>query len=302
MNLELPELHATLAQTVGRFATSEVAPHALAMEEAGAITPTIETALADLDLWSLTLPEDRGGAGLDALAYVLVVEALAAASPSVAHRYALHAGPACASLASSDLPLDTVAAGAVATWSAGGLAPAASSFLVRPSDEGAVIVRGAEATPVGTMALRAAGLSEHAGGEEVARVSVSGRRWADLGIAAASVGAAQGALDAALAYALERQQFGRPIAKFQAIQWKIADAATHVDAARIMVQHAACEGSAQAAARARAFVGSVGVQVASDALQIHGGYGYTREYPVERFLRALRHWGASVDEARLRAI
>lgn len=115
-----------------------------------------------------------------------------------------------------------------------------------------------------------------------------------IGIAALSVGLAQGAFEAARRYALDREQFGQPVASFQAIQWKLADMATRIDAARLLVQRAAWlrdqgQPTRDAAARAKLFAASRAVAACSEALQIHGGYGYTREFPVERFLRDARY-------------
>lgn len=111
-----------------------------------------------------------------------------------------------------------------------------------------------------------------------------------FGIASLSVGLAQGAFDASLKYALERRQFGHPIAGFQAIQWKLADMATHISAARLLTRQAATlrgdgENVTLAGAEAKLFASEVAVSVAGEAVQIHGGYGYMKEYPVEKFYR-----------------
>jgi alkylation response protein AidB-like acyl-CoA dehydrogenase len=111
-----------------------------------------------------------------------------------------------------------------------------------------------------------------------------------IGIAAFSVGIAQGALDASLAYAKDRRQFGRAIAEFQAVQWKLADMAVKVAAARLLTFRAATlrdSGKAHTveSAMAKLYASEAAVEVALDAVQIHGGYGYTKEFPVERFLR-----------------
>lgn len=110
------------------------------------------------------------------------------------------------------------------------------------------------------------------------------------GIAAQAVGIAQGALDAALAYAKERKQFGRPIADLQAIQFKLADMATQIEAARLLTYQAAwLEGQqlpyGKASAMAKLFASDTAMKVTTEAVQIFGGYGYTREYPVERMMR-----------------
>ncbi|MBE3119547.1 MAG: acyl-CoA dehydrogenase [Candidatus Atribacteria bacterium] len=114
-----------------------------------------------------------------------------------------------------------------------------------------------------------------------------------LAISAMAVGLAQGAFDRAVAYAKERVQFDRPIAQFQAIQWMIADMATDIEAARLMVNRAAWlkgQGAhfSKEAAMAKLFATEVSERVCYKAIQIHGGYGYVREYAVERMYRDQR--------------
>lgn len=111
-----------------------------------------------------------------------------------------------------------------------------------------------------------------------------------IGIAAQALGIAQGCLDASLAYAKERKAFDRPIAELQAIQFKLADMATAVEAARMLVLNACHlkqtgQPFGQAAAMAKLFASKTAVQAALEAIQIHGGYGYVQEYLVERYLR-----------------
>ena len=111
-----------------------------------------------------------------------------------------------------------------------------------------------------------------------------------IGVAAMGVGLAQGALDQALAYAKERRAFGKPIAKFQAIQGKLADMSTEIAAARLLTHKAAREKDAGrnftlTAAQAKLKTGRLAVRCAEEAVQIHGGYGFIEEYPVCRFYR-----------------
>jgi len=111
-----------------------------------------------------------------------------------------------------------------------------------------------------------------------------------IGVAAMGVGLAQGALDQALAYAKERRAFGRPISKFQAIQAKLADMATEIEAARLLTYKAAWlkdqgRNFTLTAAQAKLKTGRLAVRAAEEAVQIHGGYGYIEEYPVCRFYR-----------------
>ena len=111
-----------------------------------------------------------------------------------------------------------------------------------------------------------------------------------IGVAAMGLGLAQGALDEALAYAKERRAFGQSISKFQAIQAKLADMSTEIEAARLLTYKAALrEGRRQelplTAAQAKLKTGRLAVRAAEEAVQIHGGYGYIEEYPVCRFYR-----------------
>jgi alkylation response protein AidB-like acyl-CoA dehydrogenase len=115
-----------------------------------------------------------------------------------------------------------------------------------------------------------------------------------IGIAALSVGLAQGAFEAARAYAKERRQFGQPIASFQAIQWKLADMATRIEAARLMTYRAAWlkdRGQARTtreASMAKLFASEIAVRAAEDCVQIHGGYGFTKDYPAEKYFRDVK--------------
>jgi short-chain 2-methylacyl-CoA dehydrogenase len=111
-----------------------------------------------------------------------------------------------------------------------------------------------------------------------------------IGVAAMGVGLAQGALDEALAYAKERRAFGKPISKFQAIQAKLADMATEIEAARLLTYKAAYlkdqgRNFSLTAAQAKLKTGRLAVRATEEAVQIHGGYGYIEEYPVCRFYR-----------------
>lgn len=109
-------------------------------------------------------------------------------------------------------------------------------------------------------------------------------------IGALALGLGVGAMEAARDYALEREQFGRPIAKFQAIQWKLADMATELDAARLLIHRAAylCEQGrpfTKEASMCKLFASEAAMRATDEAIQIHGGYGYTAEFPVERLYR-----------------
>ncbi len=126
------------------------------------------------------------------------------------------------------------------------------------------------------------------------KIAMKGLDGGRINIATCSVGAAQGALNAAQQYMQDRKQFGKPIASFQALQFKLADMATELVAARQMVRLAASKLDAGArdastyCAMAKRFATDAGFTVVNEALQLHGGYGYIREYPLERLLRDAR--------------
>ena len=134
-------------------------------------------------------------------------------------------------------------------------------------------------------------LGEEGDGFKIAMRGIDGGR---INIATCSLGAAQAALDAARVYMGEREQFKSKLASFQALQFKLADMVTELVAARQMVRLAACKIDQKApdasvyCAMAKRFATDVGFNVCNDALQLHGGYGYIREYPLERYLRDVR--------------
>jgi butyryl-CoA dehydrogenase len=130
-------------------------------------------------------------------------------------------------------------------------------------------------------------LGKEGDGFKIALSTLDGGR---IGIAAQAVGIAQAALDESIAYSKQREQFGKPIAKFQAIQWMIADMATRIEAARFLVYNAAYtkdkgERFSKEAAMAKLFASETAMEAVIKAVQIHGGYGYTKEYTVERLFR-----------------
>ncbi len=130
-------------------------------------------------------------------------------------------------------------------------------------------------------------LGEEGKGFKVAMKTLDGGR---IGIASQALGIAQGALDATTDYVKERQQFNKPLNAFQGVQFQLADMATQVEAARLLVYNAAYRASAglsysQESAMAKLFASETAMRVTTQAVQLHGGYGYTREFPVERMMR-----------------
>jgi hypothetical protein len=114
-----------------------------------------------------------------------------------------------------------------------------------------------------------------------------------ISIAANALGIAQGAFDASLKYSKERQQFGKPISEFQAIQWKLSEMATQIEAARLLTYKAAYlknqgKDVILESSMAKYYAGEVAVMVTNEAIQIHGGYGFVKDYPVEKFYRDVK--------------
>jgi len=176
-----------------------------------------------------------------------------------------------------------------------------SAFIVDTKSPGFVVARveeklGQRASDTAQIALEncevaAADLLGSEG--EGYRIALSNLEGGRIGIAAQAVGMARAAFDAALAYARERQAFGKPIVEHQAVNFRLADMATKIEVARQMVWHAAAVRDAgmpclTEASMAKLFASEMAEQVASDAIQIHGGYGYVTDFPVERIYRDVR--------------
>jgi butyryl-CoA dehydrogenase len=111
-----------------------------------------------------------------------------------------------------------------------------------------------------------------------------------IGIASQAIGIARASLEASLRYSQERQSFGKPIANYQAIQWKLADMAVEIDAARLLTHRAATlkdagQSCTMQSAMAKVFAAETAMKAATEAIQVHGGYGYTKEFKVERYFR-----------------
>jgi butyryl-CoA dehydrogenase len=125
------------------------------------------------------------------------------------------------------------------------------------------------------------------------KIALSGLEGGHIGIASQSVGMARAAYEAALTYARDRETFGKPIFEHQSVQFRLSDMATQIEAARQLIHHAAALKDAgrpclKEAAMAKLFASEMAERVCSDAIQIHGGYGYVSDFPVERIYRDAR--------------
>jgi alkylation response protein AidB-like acyl-CoA dehydrogenase len=328
MDFELDEDVQLLCDNVREFCRQEVVPNAPGWDEDGAWPEGLHAKLGELGLFGLRLSEQHGGSELSMVATVAVLEELAAADASVATVVAVHNVLGLPALALGDstdaAELDRLAQGSAFVGWAGldatgrsgfALGSPGSPMVASASGDAAGVFRlpdAAPRTPVDPLGLRAAPIVEvevdPATLPATARLgdAAAASALVDMGriaLAAVLVGQGGAALRAGRDYALERQQFGKPIAKFQAIQWKVADSAVQLDAARLLTLRAAAMLDAgqdvrAAAAQAKLRAGAAGVAAGSHALQIHGGYGYTREFPVERALRNARVLDALLGGSR----
>lgn len=322
MRFQLSEDQEMIRASVRRFAESEIGPHAYDWDAAGAAPASVLAALAELGLMGMRVPTDAGGSGLDPVAALVAVETLASADGGLAWTVALHNLMAVPVLyASSHASAAALAAGeGVVSWfdaplrvevdgsqarltGVAGLVPFAGQarLLVGVSDgpNGPTVVaaapdaEGVRMTPIdGAMGLRSSALvTVRFEGSPAEILTCAGHdlhSWFSLCRAATAVGIATGALNAATRYALEREQFNKPIAQFQAIQWMLAEVATDIDAARLLTWaaiDAEARPTAAGAAKAALFALPAATRAGMRAVQVFGGNGYVREYPVERCLR-----------------
>lgn len=329
MQFKLSEDQAMIQTSVQRFAESQLGPHAGAWDGAERLPESLGSELSELGLMGLVLDPEIGGAGLDRVAALVAVEELARRESAAAVWVAVHNATAdllqkrgtsdqkaawLARLAAAETSLAWVE-GALTARTEGqslqlnGRAPfvwlgtRSAAGIVGIQEEagwtGYVISKDAPGLTVepveNRLGLRAIDVAEwHFDGVRVTeadRLTLEGPGgfWFAL-FGAVATGLGRGAFEEARAYALDRQQFGQPIAQFQAIQWKLADMATEMDAARLLIHRAAHAldrnlEDGTAAERAFRFSVQAAVKAGYHAVQIFGGNGFVREYPVERILR-----------------
>lgn len=357
MQIVLTEEQELLRETVRRFAREVVQPRAKEIDESGEFPVDFFRQAGELGLTGVVVPEEHGGAGMDAVSYCLVVEevsrACATSGVILSVNNSLVCDPllkfgndeqkrdfltplatgakiGCFALTEPDAGSDAASLRATArrdgddyvlngskVFITNGthadlavvfatvdpekkhrgitafVVPCDAPGLTRGAHEYKLGVNASGTTELAFEDVRVPAtsrLGEEGEGFKIAMATLDGGR---VGISAQAVGVAQGAFDAALAYAREREQFGRPIADFQAIQFYLADMQTEIDAARLLTWKAAWAKENQKrysleAAQAKLFSSEMAQRVTNKALQIHGGYGYTREYDVERFFRDAR--------------
>jgi alkylation response protein AidB-like acyl-CoA dehydrogenase len=307
------------------FAEKEIAPIAAELDaDSDRLASTVRS-LGDLGVLGALAPPDLGGLGLDARTVALLLEELARASGALGALVAGHLA-ATAALESATTaqrgrwlpalgrgerlaaflhePIATVADGRGRRLAgrAAAVAAAGIDLFVAPelAGHGLLLLERTQvraSAAVGTLGLR--GLSPRELDVDGVRVGeemlVAGegaahaRRTALLGVAATAVGVAQAAFEAALRYSQQRSTFGRPIAQHQAVQLKLADMATAITAARLLTYDAATTPRGVSAGLAKIVASETACAVTLESMRIHGGYGYTTEFPVERYYRDAAH-------------
>jgi len=348
----LTETHRDIQALAREFAANEIAPNAARWNEDHHIPVDVIRRMGEVGFLGVIVPEQYGGAGLDAVALALVMEEIAAAdagiSVSIAVQNGLVAAPilragtedqksawlpriargealGCYALTEPDAGSDTAAlrtravaagdgydvTGAKQWISNGGLADVFVIFA-RTGGDGArgvsaFVAQAGDGLSAGpperklglhtssTVSLSFDGfhvpasgmLGAEGEGLKLALATLDGGR---ITVAAQAVGIARASLDLAVSYASERNAFGGPIARFQGVQFPIADIAAQIDAARLLTHHAAALRDAgkphgEAGAKAKLFASSVAVRAADVAVQTLGGYGFSAEYAAERHYR-----------------
>jgi alkylation response protein AidB-like acyl-CoA dehydrogenase len=354
MNFDLSEEQQLLRRTVRDFAAREIAPGAAQRDETARFPTELIPKIAGLGLFGINIPQDYGGAGMDAMSGAVIIEEMARVDAAVALMAASH-NSLCAghilgfgNAAQKKKYLPQLASGAtLGAWAltephsgsdAGALKTRATldgdhwivngekQFITQGSTAGVYVIMASTDPARGKDGISAFIVERDTPGLKVGRVENKlGVRASDtaalgleglripkdnlvgardgafkdvllvlqggrIGIGAMAVGIARGALEESLKYAAEREQFGKPLAEFEAIQWMLADMATEIEAARLLVQRAARlkdlgEPFLKASSEAKLYASEVAARATSKAVQIHGGYGYMKDCPVERYFR-----------------
>lgn len=354
MDFNLSEDHKILKDSVADFVKKELAPEAAEIDAKHEIPESIVKQISELGFLGSYVPEEYGGAGLDYMSYVLVIEEVSKACASTGVLISAHTSLCCDPVlqfgseeqkkkylpklcsgekigcimltepeAGSDVAnISTkyedsgehfVANGNKIFITNGGFKgygilfatkdkqlrhKGLSAFILDLEAEGVEIqrneekmgIRGSYTTAVNLNNVKIPKenlLGSEGDGFKIAMETLNGGR---IGIAAQALGIAEGAFEKAKNYAMERKQFGKPIGSFQAIQFKLADMVTRIEAAKLITYKAAWlkdmkKTNAMESAMSKLYASEAASYVAAEAVQIHGGYGYITEYEVERMMR-----------------
>ncbi len=354
MDFQVPAVAEKIGQLVARFAREQLEPRVREMEEKGDPLPELLEQMGQLGLLGLTVPREYGGAGLDEVAYVRMIEELSRVSPAHGVIASVHLSLVCKAIqkfgtaeqkekllpelatgtkigafaltephsGSDAAALKTQAVRANGKYRITGdkvfvtSAPFAgyilafvktdpeaghkgiTAILVPREAEGLRIARveeklGLHAAPTAHVVFEDCTVDEwyRLGAEgEGFRIAMTVLDYGRVGIAAQALGIAEAAMEHALAYAQEREAFGRKIADFQAIQWKLVEMKRDIELARLLIYQAAWKASqgerfTKEASMAKWFAGRTATRVTREAVQVFGGNGYSEEYPVARLFR-----------------
>ncbi len=354
MNFDLTEEQKLLKQTIRDFAQTQITSGAAERDEAARFPTELIPQMAELGLFGIMIPQDYGGAGLDAVSAAIIVEELARVDAAIALIVASHNSLCAAHILNfgSEMqkqkylpPLahgEKLGAWALTEPGSGSDAAALKTratlegeywllagekqFTTQGSTAGVYVIMASTDPSEGKRGISAFIVERGTSGLSVGKVENKlGVRASDtaavhledvrvpkenllgqlngsfydvlkvlqggrVGIGAMAVGIAQGALEESTKYAGMRKQFGKPIAEFEAVQWMLADMATEIDAARLLVYRAAQLKDRgmpflKAASEAKLYAAETAMRATTKAIQIHGGYGYIKDYPVERYFR-----------------
>ncbi|HLW71862.1 MAG TPA: acyl-CoA dehydrogenase family protein [Candidatus Binataceae bacterium] len=354
MDLELSEAQSGARDLARRFAREKLERVGVEIDRTHVFPHAAIAELAALGMLAVFIPEKYGGAGLDNVAYALVIEELAVECASTAVIVSAHSSLAqwpilgtgnegqrahflpkmcagewlgCFALtepqAGSDAAMqktravldgDSYVINGVKNFITNGpeagvcilfanTAPdkgvkGISAFAVETASPGFEVthieekmgINGSHSAQLSFSELRVPRENLLVGEGEGFKVAMKTLDGGRIGIAAQAIGIARASLEASLKYAHERQTFGSPLASYQAIQWKLADMAVEIDAARLLTLQAAARKDAgksctRESAMAKLFASEAAMKAAIEAVQIHGGYGYTKEFKVERYFR-----------------
>jgi short/branched chain acyl-CoA dehydrogenase len=308
LNFELSDEQELIRRTVREFAETKVAPVAEELDRESRFPYDLVRELGELGLMGLPIPEEYGGAGGDTVSYAIAIEELTRIDSSVAITVAAHT-----SLGTMPILLfgnEEQKQEKIFITNAGTDISACVTITARTGDDeisnlivpngtdgyeisGPMHKLGWHASDTRELSFRSCAVPE---GNLLGPRGLGFRQFMEIldggriSVASMGVGLAQGAYDLAAAYAKERQQFGRPIASFQAIQFQLADMATEIEAGRQLVYRAAWlkdagKPFALAAAQAKLYTGLLSNRVVNTALQIHGGYGFMEEFAIARLYR-----------------
>jgi butyryl-CoA dehydrogenase len=344
MDTFLSEKNRTIRRSVRTFCQREIQPIAKEIDQEASFPWEVVEKMGELGYFGIQVPKALGGAGLDTVAYIIVIEEISRACAGLGLCVTVHnsvavypllalakgekIGAFCLTEPNAGSDAAGIEASAIRTNSHylvnankvfvtnGGVADVCLVFtrtdphagrkgisviVVEQGTPGFVVgdledLCGVRANPVSSIRLYdcQVPLDNLLGKEGMGlRIGLAALDTGRIGIAAQAVGIAQAALGEAVLYSKQRYQFGVPISKHQAISMMVADMATKVDAARLMVYRSAVlrdqgKSFSQAAAMAKLFASETSSEVTDLAVQIHGGYGYSKSYPVERYYRDAR--------------